>query len=383
MKKILCLLTALMLLLPVMALAGNAETQWAKDNGLFEDESMEQLYEKAKAEGKLVIYTISSRTEKVKNAFMEEYPGIDVEVKDISASALKDQFVTEYESGVHYADILHSKEVTGEYVTELFPKGWLHAYRPQSIFGNVDKAYDAFAPLLLELNVWFYNTEKYETCPFTSWWELTDEKWHGRVVFQDPVSNIAYAALLTSMVQHADEMAKEYERVYGKPIELAADEPTAGHAFIKRFLKNGPIIAKGSDEVIELVGAAGQENPPVGYASSVKLRKAVESGYKVGATPTTLQPSNGIPALNFVSIINNCPHPNAAKLFIKYWLGGEDGQGKGYSFLVSPGTWALRPENPTSDKNAPLDTIPLWAADFDYIYANILDVEDYWTVHRN
>lgn len=106
------------------------------------------------------------------------------------------------------------------------------------------------------------------------------------------------------------------------------------YAFIKRFLANAPIIAKGSDEVIELVGAAGQENSPVGYASSVKLRKAVESGYRGGATPTMLQPSNGIPALNFISIINNCPHLNAAKLFIKYWMGGEDGQCKDYSFFI-------------------------------------------------
>lgn len=383
MKKLLCILLSMLLIVPVLALAVEKEAQWAAENGLMEDESMEALYEKAKKEGKLVIYTISSRTEKVKNAFMEAYPGIDVEVKDISASALKDQFVTEYESGIRYADILHSKEVTGEYVTEIFPKGWLHSYRPKSIFGNVDKAYDAFSPLMLELNVWFYNTEKYDTCPFTSWWELTEEKWRGRVVFQDPVSNIAYASLLTSMVQHADDMAKDYERVYGKPIELEADEPTAGHAFIKRFLANGPIIAKGSDEVIELVGAAGQENPPVGYASSVKLRKAVESGYKVGSTPKTLNPSNGIPALNFIGVVNECRHPNAAKLFVKYWLGGEDGQGKGYSFLVSPGSWALRPENPVSEKNDKLSDIPLWAADFEYIYANILDVEDYWTIHRN
>lgn len=383
MKKLLCILLSMLLIVPALALAAEKEAQWAAENGLMEDESMEALYEKARKEGKLVIYTISSRTEKVKNAFMEAYPGIDVEVKDISASALKDQFVTEYESGIRYADILHSKEVTGEYVTEIFPKGWLHSYRPESIFGNVDKAYDAFSPLMLELNVWFYNTEKYDTCPFTSWWELTEEKWRGRVVFQDPVSNIAYASLLTSMVQHADDMAKDYERVYGKPIELAGDEPTAGHAFIKRFLANAPIIAKGSDEVIELVGAAGQENPPVGYASSVKLRKAVESGYKVGATPKTLTPSNGIPALNFIGVVNECQHPNAAKLFIKYWLGGEDGQGKGYSFLVSPGSWALRPENPVSEKNDKLSDIPLWAADFEYIYANILDVEDYWTIHRN
>lgn len=383
-SRILAFTLVFSMLLSVLSigLASSKEVQWAVDNGLNLDESMDELYEKALIEGKLVIYTISSRTQKVATAFMEEYPGITVDVKDVSASTLKEQFVTEYEAGIRNVDILHSKELTGEYLNEIFPEGWLHNYQPESIFGKVDKTYMALTPLLTELNIWFYNTEEQDTAPFTSWWDLTTEDWRGRVVFQDPVSNIAYAALLTAMVEHEDEMAADYEAVFGKPIELANDEPTAAHAWIKRFLANAPIIAKGSDEVIELVGAAGQKNPPVGYASSVKLRKAQESGYKVGATPETLHVSNGIPALNFIGVANEATHPNAAKLFIKYWMGGVDGQGKGYSFLVSPGTWSMRPENPTSPDNEKLSNIPLWPANFDYIYNNILDVEDYWLLNR-
>ena len=154
------------------------------------------------------------------------------------------------------------------------------------------------------------------------------------------------------------------------------------YAFIKRFLANGPILAKGSDEVIELVGAAGQTNPPVGYSSSVKLRKAAD-GYAINYGPETMTPANGIPALNFVSIANECAHPNAAKLFIKYWLGGEDGLGDGYKPLVSLGSWSVRPENPSDEGNIPLENIPLWDIDFDFIYNNIEDVRDYWIAHRN
>lgn len=361
---------------------GGKKDDWAIANGLDKDESMETLYEAAKQEGSLVIYTISSRTQKVAAAFMEEYPGINVEVKDISASELKVQYQTEYESGVRNVDILHSKEVTGDYIAEVFPEGLLHNYRPDSIFKNTT-AYMNYTPLLMELNIWFYNTEVYDTCPFTSWWALTTEEWTGRVVFQDPVSNVAYAGCLTAMLDHTEEMAADYKEYFGKEIELAEDEPNAAYAWIKRFLANKPVIAKGSDEVIELVGAKGQTKPPVGYASSVKLRKAQESGYAVGATPETLKVSTGIPALNFVAIADEAPHPNAAKLFIKYWLGGEDGQGKGYSFLVSAGTWAVRPENPSSEDNVPLSEINLWEPDFNSIYKNIGDVTDYWTKHRN
>lgn len=384
MKKTLLLLLTLILALSLAmtALAGDEESKWAEENGLNLDESMEMLYEKAKEEGKLVIYTISSRTQKVANAFMEQYPDIAVEVYDISSGVLKEKFITEYGSGIYTVDILHSKEQVGEYTFELFKEGWLHNYQPPSIFGNVPEAYKTLTPLMLELNLWFYNTEVYETSPITSWWDLTKEEWRGRVVFQDAASNDAYCAALTAMVQHADDMARDYEAVFGQPIQLDADEPNAGYAFIKRFLANSPIMAKGSDEVIELVGAKGQTNPPVGYSSSVKLRKK-DDGFAINYGPKEMAVSNGIPALNFISISNKAQHPNAAKMFIQFWMGGEDGKGVGYSPLVSLGSWSVRPENPEAEGNIPLEDIPLWEVDFDYIYQNIETVRDYWITHRN
>ncbi|NLX83862.1 MAG: ABC transporter substrate-binding protein [Clostridiales bacterium] len=384
MKRTLLLLLSLVmaLSLAITAFAGDEETKWAQDNGLLLDESMDELYEKAKAEGKLVISTISSRTQKVANAFMEMYPGIDVEVYDISSGVLKEKFVTEYESGIYTVDILHSKEQVGEYTFELFKEGWLHNYQPPSIFGNVPDSYKTLTPLMLELNLWFYNTEVYDKSPITSWWDLTREDWRGRVVFQDAASNDAYCAALTAMVQHADQMAEDYEKVFGEPIQLDADEPNAGYAFIKRFLANNPVMAKGSDEVIELVGSKGQTNPPVGYSSSVKLRKKDE-GFAINYGPKEMQVANGIPALNFISIANKANHPNAAKMFIKFWMGGEDGKGVGYAPLVSLGSWSVRPENESAEGNIPLADIPLWEVDFDYIYMNIETVRDYWITHRN
>ncbi len=381
--RFLMLLLALIMLLASTALADEKADQWALDNGLNLDESMADLYAAAleKEEGKVIVYTISSRTAKIATAFMEEYPGMNVEVYDISSGTLKEKLVTEYEAGIRTVDIVHSKEQVGEYTYEIFGDGMLHNYQPASIFGNVPPQYMTLTPLMLELNLWFYNTEKYETCPITSWWDLTKEEWRGKVVFQDAASNDAYCAPLTAMVQNADEMAADYEAVFGEPIVLADDEPTAAHAFIKRFLANDPIMAKGSDEVIELVGTAGQENPPVGYSSSVKLRSQAD-GFMINYGPEQMHVSNGIPALNFLGIANEAPHPIGSKLFIKYWMGGEDGKGKGYDPLVSLGSWSVRPENNSAEGNIALSDIPLWEVDFDYIYENIESVRDYWITHR-
>jgi len=133
--------------------SNSREAKWAKDNGLDKDESVDELYQKAKAEGALVIYTISSRTQKVANAFKEAYPGINVEVYDISSGTLKEKFATEYKSGIRTVDILHSKEQVGEYTYEMFSEGMLHNYQPASIFKNVPASYMTLTPLMLELKV--------------------------------------------------------------------------------------------------------------------------------------------------------------------------------------------------------------------------------------
>ena len=358
------------------------EEQWAIDNGLYEDESMEELYEKALAEGgEVVVYTISSRLEQIKPMFEEDYPGMTLTPYDISSGELLEKFSREYEAGIKTADIIHSKEQVGQYLIEYFQPGILHNYQPESIYGTTDDSYMFLSPLLFELNLWFYNTEVYDECPITSWWDLTKPEWKGRFVFQDAVDNTAYLAMLTTMVQHADDMAEDYKRVFGEEIVLADDEPTAAHAFIKRFLANDPIMAEGSDEVIEMVGAPGQTNPPVGYSSSVKLRMRDE-GYAIDYSPLTMTPTNGIYAMNFLGIVNECNHPNGAKLFIKYIMGGEDGKGRGYTPFATLGTWPARPENPSAEGNLPLEDIPLWPTDFDYVYNNILDVRDYWIAHR-
>lgn len=58
------------------AAAGTLElTDWEQSSGIFNtDETDEELYEKAKEEGKVTVYSISSRITKVAKAFAEKYP---------------------------------------------------------------------------------------------------------------------------------------------------------------------------------------------------------------------------------------------------------------------------------------------------------------------
>lgn len=78
------------------------EEQWAIDMGLYEDESSDELYQRALSEegGKVVIYSISSRMAKVKASFEEDYPGMNLEVYDINANDMSTKLGTEYHAGI-------------------------------------------------------------------------------------------------------------------------------------------------------------------------------------------------------------------------------------------------------------------------------------------
>ena len=347
----------------------SAEEQWAIDNGLYLDESMDELYEKAKKEdGPMVVYTISSRTEKVGKKFMQDYPGVDVTVYNISSDELKEKFQREYEAGIDGADLIHSKEVLGDYKVDFFDQGILHNYMPDSIYKNVDPRFKSMTPFIIEALTWFYNTESGQ--PLKNWWELTDPKNKGKFVLQDAADNTAYLAV--------------YKDYYGKDIVLDKDEPNAAYAFIKRMEANSPINADRSDEVVELVGTKGQAAPPVGYASSVKVRKGPENNWAL-AYDQNVEPSSGMYVLNFFGIVNNCKHPNSAKMFIRYLMGGDDGKGPGYTPFGTTGTWSVRPECPPSKGNAPLDEAlaKYYTPDYNYIYDHYIEVRDYYIAHLN
>ena len=58
----------------------NEITGWAKDVELYKEETPEELYEKAKKEGAVVIYSIAGRMRNVKESFEKQYPDITLKI---------------------------------------------------------------------------------------------------------------------------------------------------------------------------------------------------------------------------------------------------------------------------------------------------------------
>ncbi len=359
------------------------EEQWVIDAGLYEDEPSEELYKKALEEGgKVVIYSISSRMAKVKASFEEDYPGMTLEVYDINANDMSTKLSTEYNSGIRTADVIHSKEQTGDYVINFFDKGILHNYQPESIYKNVNDIYlKDMTPLYFETDWWFYNTGVYSETPIANWWDVTKPEWKGNFVLQNPVGTVSYMALFTTMVEHADEMAAAYKECYGEDIVLADDEPTAAHAWMKRVLGNDPVIFDSNNEVIQSVGE-GKESKLIGYTPSSKYRERADKGWNIESQPFKMAPVSGVAFMNFVAVVNEAPHPSGAKLLIRYLLGEEDGNGNGIKPFNTIGGWPVRPETTPAEGNIPLEDMKLWMINYDFVYKNLQDVQDYWYQFR-
>lgn len=124
------------------------------------DETDEELYEKAKEEGKVTVYSISSRVTKVAKAFAEKYPGVDVEPFDISTNELLEKVTREYDAGQHVADVVHINDQDGTLYNEYVTARKFYNYKPADILSHIDEKYTSTqTPLYIELTQLFYNAE--------------------------------------------------------------------------------------------------------------------------------------------------------------------------------------------------------------------------------
>ena len=261
--------------------AQNAQTsEWAKKVELYKDETPEELYEKAKKEGNVVVYSISARMKKVKESFEKQYPGVTLEVYNLPTNEVLEKISREYDSGIRAADVIHIKDQDGSLYLDYVQKGKFHNYKPADIIKHIDPKYCQRAmPFYMELNEWFYNDEAYpDGPPITSWWDLTKPEWKGRVLVTNPLDNHSHMCIYVGLVLDADALADDYKRVFGEEITLHGTE-NAGYEFLKRFMENDPVFISSSSEMVEAVGTRGQERPPLAYASSSKMRERKEKGY--------------------------------------------------------------------------------------------------------
>lgn len=346
-------------------------------------EDWNKISEAAKKEGKVVIYSLSSRINDAVNEFKTLYPGIVVEAIDIPTVEQLEKLKREEAAGLYNVDVLMlADETTIKY--DLLKKGLAQNYVPSTLIDGVKT--DSVIPeswrnpaLLhsIEAKVIFYNFESYATSPVDNLWDFTRPEWKGRFQMKDPMQAPENMNFLQMVVKHSEDMAKAYEKEFGKKLVLSKGNKNAGYEWIDQIVKNGVVLTKSDGDCSNAVGAGGQTNAPLAICTASSKIRDNAKGLKL-AIAWDVAPKFGIYKGNYLLMANNAPHPNAAKLLIRYMLGDASG-GKGMKPFYVEGQWPSRTDVQSKVNKSLADVAKLgWEVDTDYVYKEGLKVRDFW-----
>ncbi len=335
----------------------------------------------AKKEGKVVVYSNSSRVTKFCRSFTKKY-GIQAEGISLKTPNLIEKVRREQDAEVYNVDVVMTGNAT-QFIPEFAETGRVYRFVPTDIqpllysyAAKVKLGIDHFGATVV-----MYNTQTYKKPPITTWWDLTRPEWKGRLVMTDPLKSGSDFNLFALFVEHSDEMAAVYKQEFGKDLVLHGT-PNAGYEFLLRLIKNKPVLLSGNDVAIA-VGTKGQKNPPLGINPYSKLRKAAVNNLSLGVI-TDLKPATGISKKNTLSISKFAPHPNAAKLMIRWMMGGAPGGADGlagYAPYHVLGDWSPRKDITEPKGQIPLKDLNAWQEDIDWLYKHQAKVRDFWIEH--
>jgi iron(III) transport system substrate-binding protein len=321
--------------------------KWLKKNkiGPYQEEKVDYdaLYRAAKKEGKVVVYAHTSRGPKsLALGFYDKYPGIKVEWNTIGVAGTISRTIKEQSAGVHAVDVI----TAGAFPTQLnvmHPANMIFPWVPPDLKKVLPQQYQK--PLLIQrliLVTLFYNLHAWpDKPPIDSWWDVTRPEWKGRLVLTDPRTFPSSFDLFATIVLHGEEMAKEYTRVFGKPLKLTT--PNAGYEWIKMVLANEPKLVRDPKDA-KYIGESGQAKPALGIGwNSSRITDSGNPKYgNIQYTwPINLKPVVGMMYPTPLSIAYKAPHPNGAKLLIR-WLMGDEKGGAGIAPWFTPGSWPVR-----------------------------------------
>jgi iron(III) transport system substrate-binding protein len=314
-------LTLLIALFAGASLFGGGGGDGSKGNAAPEKAlTRDELVAAAKAEGKVVVYSITSRISGAAEAFEKLY-GIKVEYSNLKDGELIEKVTKEVGGRIDGADFVISQD-SGRVYGQLIAPGYLVNYVPESLKNVIPKQYQD--PLTFQLinKVFIFNSEKTQTPVIKNVWEVTDPKWRGLVQFKDPNTegvNMNFLTMLTSP-QWSAKLEKAYEDLHGR--KLALTTPNAGYEWIKAFFGNGLVLGNSDTTISENIGIKGQPQTTMGLFVFSKTR--FDATKNLALLPMTeLAPFSGFIYPAFLHLTANAKHPHAAKLFIEYLMSPE------------------------------------------------------------
>ena len=324
------LLSLLLVAAVALALAGttvaadDAQTKWLQQAQLGPYAPAKQDWKSieaaARQEGKVILFSVSSRFNKIQKGFKEKY-GVELVGHDITSDEQVEKFSREHKAGLFQTDVLFNN-ATSELSGKMLPGKMIWNFVPDSIAPFLDESEkNPFLVQRWSSRVFVYNTALHPAGPpVKNMWTVTRPEWKGKVLTPDP-SGAAMANAFQTILNHPKEMAAAYEKEFGKPIKLSSGMKNAAEEWLLRFLKNA-VISPSTDKIFEGVGDVKQKEAPVGITTFSKLRDVKKDVFEA-APIFDMDPVFGVGYATVLVVCDRAPHPNAAKLLIRYMMEAE------------------------------------------------------------
>ncbi|MGY8984866.1 MAG: ABC transporter substrate-binding protein [Sphingomonadales bacterium] len=363
-------------------------------------ENWEEIVAAAKEEGEVTVYTASGRIAKLVDHFEALYPGIKLTVYDLGSVKTIEKTVREQDAGIFTTDVITTGN-SGQVIYELLGKNRIFNYVPSHYIDRIPS--ENRDPLLIRVNeamVFFYNTELHpDVAPISNVWELTQEKYRGRVGVKDPMASGSSLMGLATLVQEPEEMAAAYKRLTGEDIVLGDGVPDAGYEFVRRMLANDLVIYKSGSKLVDAAGKAGQDDALIVMGSMTYISRNESKG-NVNAILSDLDPVSRMVFPTYMSIAAHAPNPNAAKVLIAYLLGSTDInldtklekpyiEGASFDLLqgLAPyhdaGSVSPRSDVPLPQGGEIWDEMKGWNVSAKFMWEQGPKLRDFWNIHSS
>jgi iron(III) transport system substrate-binding protein len=390
------LFTALLAAALLPAQAQEPQAAWLKRAGLgpgAPKQDWAAIEAAARKEGKVTIYSVSSRITRIAKEFKDKY-GVEIVAFDLDSSEQIEKFAREHKASQFAVDVLYNNE-SPKMLAEFLPKKMVWNFVPDSVAPQL--AANEKEPFLVQRwssRVLIYNSKQGgPTSPVKNLWDLTLPEWKGRLQTPDPFDGGVQTSVLQTLLQAGPQFEAAHQAKFGKPVvfspqvEKAAKaarsmggKPNAALEWWARVMQNNPVYVGSTDKIFENVSSVTQRgDAPVGFVTFSKLRD-VKAGTFESRAMFEAAPFMGVAYPTTLVVADRAPNPNAAKLLIRYLM--EDGL-KPWDVL---GDYAARADVEAQQvqrfKVPPLDKAGLLFMDPDWVYRSRFDFVRLYTALR-
>ena len=276
------------------------------------EQDWERTVKAAEQEGQVVVYKIAQDAEW--HAFQKKFPKIKVILVPGNAAQIQQRILAERRAEKFLADVVR---LGGGTSTSLYKAKALDPIGPALMlaevkdvskwldgkhhYNDIDNQY-VFVYAAFPLHLLGYNQKLVDPKTLTSYWDLLDPKWRGKITIRDPK-----------------------EPGGGSPLLFLYHNPQLGPEYLKKlFSVAGVTLVRDDRQQTDWLAAG--KFPLTLTSKATEVEEARNQGLPVDVLDAHAFKKDGVgleAGGTMLALVNRAPHPNAAKVLINWFLSRE------------------------------------------------------------